>query len=103
MKAVQFSAYGGPEVLQVVEVAKPQPGPGQVRIAVRAAGVNPSDWKDRSGDARDSTPVTLPSGVGFEAAGIVDAVGADVTTVAVGEAVFGYGISTVAQYALLTH
>lgn len=103
MKAVQFSEYGGPEVLQVVEVAKPQAGPGQVRIAVRAAGVNPSDWKDRSGDARDATPVALPSGVGFEAAGVVDEIGVGVTTVTVGDAVFGYGLNTVAEYALLTH
>lgn len=103
MKAVQFSEYGGPEVLHVVEIEKPHAGPGQVRIAVRAAGVNPSDWKDRTGDARDSSPVPLPSGVGFEASGVVDEVGAGVSNVSVGEAVFGYGANTVAEYAVLTH
>jgi NADPH:quinone reductase-like Zn-dependent oxidoreductase len=103
MKAVRFSEYGGPEVLQIVEIDAPHAGPGQVRIAVRAAGVNPSDWKDRAGDARDSEPVALPSGVGFEASGIVDEVGAGVANVCVGDAVFGNGVNTVAQYAVLTH
>jgi NADPH:quinone reductase-like Zn-dependent oxidoreductase len=103
MKAVQFSEYGGPEVLQVIEIKEPNAGAGQVRIAVRAAGVNPSDWKDRAGDARDSEPVPLPSGVGFEASGVVDEVGTGVSNVAVGDAVFGYGSDTVADYAILSH
>jgi NADPH:quinone reductase-like Zn-dependent oxidoreductase len=103
MKAIQFSEYGGPEVLHVVEIDEPHAGPGQVRIAVRAAGVNPSDWKDRAGDARDSEPVPLPSGVGFEASGIVDEVGAGVSNVSPGDSVFGYGRNAVAEYAVLTH
>ncbi len=103
MKAVQFHEYGGPEVLNLVEVEEPHAGPGQVRIAVRAAGVNQSDWKDRAGEARDSEPVTLPSGVGFEASGVVDEVGPGVSNVSVGDAVFGYGANTVAQYAVLSH
>ncbi|MEI9939202.1 MAG: NADP-dependent oxidoreductase [Pseudomonadota bacterium] len=103
MKAVQFSEYGGPEVLRVVDIDEPHAGPGQVRIAVRAAGVNPSDWKDRAGDARDATPVPLPSGVGFEASGVVDEVGPGVSNAAIGDAVFGFGVSTVAQYAVLSH
>jgi NADPH:quinone reductase-like Zn-dependent oxidoreductase len=103
MKAVQFHEYGGPEVLHIVEVEEPHAGPGQVRIAVRAAGVNPSDWKDRAGDARDSEPVLLPSVVGFEASGVVDEVGPGASSVSVGDAVFGYGANTVAQYAVLSH
>src|SRR5580704_8403698 len=103
MKAVQFSEYGGPEVLHVVDVDEPHAGPGQVRIAVRAAGVNPSDWKRRAGYYRDFDPVTFPSGVGVEASGVVDEVGPDVSNVSVGDAVFGYGASTMAQYAVLTH
>jgi NADPH:quinone reductase-like Zn-dependent oxidoreductase len=103
MKAVQFHQYGGPEVLQIVEIEPPHAGPGQVRIAVRAAGVNPSDWKDRAGEARDATPVPLPSGVGFEASGVVDEVGPGVQGVAVGDAVFGFGANTVAQHAVLSH
>ena len=101
MKAVQFSEYGSPEVLQVVDVDEPHAGPGQVRIAVRAAGVNPSDWmKLRAGRWRDR-PIPLPSGVGVEGAGVVDEVGEGVTGVSIGDAVFGYGINTVAQYAVL--
>ena len=49
MKAVSFSQFGGPEVLEIVDLPDPHPGPGQVRITVRAAGVNPSDWKKRKG------------------------------------------------------
>lgn len=103
MKAVQFSEYGGPEVLRVVDAVEPHAGPGQVRIAVRAAGVNPSDGlKIRAGRWRDR-PIPLPSGVGVEGSGIVDEVGAGVIDVAIGDAVFGYGINTMAQYAVLTH
>jgi len=103
MKAVLYSEYGGPEVLRVVDLDEPHAGPGQVRIAVRAAGVNPSDWKDRAGDARDATAVSLPAGVGFEASGVVDEVGRGVSNVSIGDAVFGFGVNTVAQYAVLTH
>ena len=103
MKAVQFSEYGGPEVLHVVDVDEPHAGPGQVRIAVRAAGVNPSDWKRRAGYYRDFEPVTFPSGVGVEASDIVDEVGPGVSKVSVEDAVFGYGANTVAQYAVLTN
>ena len=49
MRAVQFNEYGGPDVLHVGEVAEPHAGAGQVRVAVRAVGVNPIDWKVRSG------------------------------------------------------
>jgi len=101
MKAVQFNEYGGPEVLRVVEVDEPHAGPGQVRIAVRAAGVNASDWmKIRAGRWRDQ-PIPLPSGVGVEGAGIVDEVGEGVTDLALGDAVLGYGFDMVAQYAVL--
>jgi NADPH:quinone reductase-like Zn-dependent oxidoreductase len=103
MKTVQYSEYGGPEVLQIVEIDEPHAGPGQVRIAVRAAGVNPSDWKLRAGQYRDFKPLTFPSGVGVEASGVVDEVGTGVSNVAVGDAVFGYGANTVARYAILTH
>ena len=75
MKAVQFDEYGGPEVLKIVEIDEPHAGPGQVRIAVNAAGVNPAEWKIRAGLFKDFMPVEFPSGVGFEGAGIVDEVG----------------------------
>jgi NADPH:quinone reductase-like Zn-dependent oxidoreductase len=99
MKAVQFAEHGGPEVLQVVEVDEPHPGPGEIRVAVRAAGVNPLDWKLRAG----LMPVrSLPAGSGFDAAGVVDEVGEGVDGVAVGDAVFGFGRDTYAEHAVLT-
>src|SRR6478672_2860548 len=78
MKAVRFSRFGGPEVLEIVDLPDPHPGPGQVRIAVRAAGVNPSDWKKREGLMDGELPQTL----GHEAAGVVDELGEGVTDVA---------------------
>ena len=103
MKAIQFNEYGGPEVLQVVDIDGPHAGPGQVRIAVRAAGVNPSDWKRRAGLYRDFDEVIFPSGGGVEASGVVDEVGPGVSNVSVGDAVFGFGQDTMAQYAILTN
>src|ERR1700677_295305 len=104
MKAAQFAEYGGPEVLRLVEVNEPHAGPGQVRIAVRAAGVNAIDWKIREGEMREADPITLPAGTGFDAAGVVDEVGAGVSGVgvALGDAVFGIGSATYAEYAVLS-
>lgn len=102
MKAVQFSEYGGPEVLKVADAEEPHAGPGQVRIAVRASGVNPADWKRRSGIFRDFMPLEFPHIVGFEASGIVDEVGKGVSGVSPGDAVFGLGNHATAEYAVLT-
>ncbi|MFD7428123.1 NADP-dependent oxidoreductase [Streptomyces sp. NPDC059818] len=93
MKAVRFSRFGGPEVLEVVDLPDPRPGPGQVRIAVRAAGVNPSDWKKRQGLMGQELPQTM----GYEAAGRVDELGEGVTDVAVGDHVFGFSADGAAQ------
>ncbi|MFE3688021.1 MULTISPECIES: NADP-dependent oxidoreductase [Streptomyces] len=93
MKAVRFSRFGGPEVLELVDLPDPQPGPGEVRIAVRAAGVNASDWKKRQGLMDPELPQTL----GYEAAGVVDALGEGVTDVAVGDRVFGFSGAGAAQ------
>ena len=76
-RAVVAPAYGGPEVLTVVEMDPGEPGPGQVLLDVRAAGVNPSDWKLVAGRFGDD-PARLPLRLGFEAAGVVLAVGPDV-------------------------
>ena len=103
MQAVQFAEYGGPEVLQVVEADEPHAGTGQIRIAVRAAGVNGIDWKLRAGYLQEQMPVTLPAGIGMDAAGVVDEVGEGVTGVAVGDEVFGTGSATLAEYAVLSH
>jgi NADPH:quinone reductase-like Zn-dependent oxidoreductase len=93
MKAVRFSRFGGPEVLEIVDLPDPHPGPGQVRIAVRAAGVNASDWKKREGLMDPELPQTL----GYEAAGVVDELGDGVTDVAVGDRVFGLSPDGAAQ------
>ncbi len=102
MKAVQFNEYGGPEVLKVVEIDEPHAGAGELRIAVRTAGVNPADWKRRAGFFRDFMPLEFPYTVGFEAAGIVDEVGEGVSGVSVGDAVFGLGAGATAEYSVLT-
>ena len=93
MKAVRFSQFGGPAVLEIVDLPDPHPGPGQVRIAVRAAGVNPSDWKKRKGLMDGELPQTM----GHEAAGVVDELGEGVADVAVGDRVFGFSAEGAAQ------
>ncbi len=93
MKAARFSRFGGPEVLEIVDLPDPHPGPGQVRIAVRAAGVNASDWKKRQGLMDQDLPQTM----GYEAAGIIDELGDGVTDVAIGDGVFGFSADGAAQ------
>lgn len=85
MKAARFSRFGTPEVLELVDLPDPHPGAGEIRIRVRAAGVNASDWKKRQGLLDQELPQTL----GYEAAGIVDELGENVRDVAVGDEVFG--------------
>lgn len=93
MKAVGYDRYGGPEVLRVLDVPVPEPGPGQVRVRVEATSVNLSDWEGLVGRPayarigglrRPARPV-----LGSDIAGVVDAVGAGVTDVSVGDAVYG--------------
>ena len=90
MKAVIFEDFGGPEVLHLAEVEAPTPGPKHVRVRVRAAGVNPIDFKIRAGLMRPSLPPKLPAIPGNEAAGVVEEVGAEVTGINVGDEVFGW-------------
>lgn len=102
MKKVGFAAFGGPEVLRLVDAEVPRPGPGRIRIAVRAAGVNPVDWRLREGQVLGAHPVRLPAGVGLDAAGVVDEVGAGVEDIEVGDRVFGEGVDTYAEFAVLS-
>lgn len=99
MKAVQYSQFGGPEVLEIAEVDEPHAGPGQIRVAVRAAGINPVDWKMRRGMMGGD----LPARTGREVAGVVDEVGDGVSDVATGDEVFGFadGGGGVAEKVLL--
>jgi len=102
MKAVQFQQYGGPEVLQLVDLPDPHPAKGQVRIRVRAAGISATDPKIRSGALAFGG--TLPQTTGRDVAGIVDELGEDVTDVKIGDRVFGISDdgAAAAEYALLT-
>src|SRR5438309_8320163 len=88
-KAYGFKGYGGPEVQAFMDVPKPVPGPSEMLVAVRTAGVNPADWKVRTGLMREVFPLELPAVFGYEVAGVVEAVGPDVESLAVGDEVFG--------------
>jgi NADPH:quinone reductase-like Zn-dependent oxidoreductase len=104
MKAYVYNAHGGPEVESFADVPRPEPGPGQLLIAVHAAGVNPADWKRRSGGMRtpDSPPEHFPLLFGREAAGVVEAAGDGADGFAVGDAVFGNtDAGGFSEYALL--
>ncbi len=100
MKAIQFHDYGGPEVLVLEEVTRPEPGVGQVLIRVVAAGVNPADWKIRGGLYKAFNSVTLPAIPGLDGAGIIEAVGPDVTAFKPGDEVYGVFTSSYAEYVL---
>ncbi|MEU6511969.1 NADP-dependent oxidoreductase [Streptomyces sp. NPDC046942] len=102
MKKVSFAEFGGPDVLHLIDAEDPHAGPGRIRIAVRAAGVNPVDWRLREGQVLGAHPIELPAGVGLDAAGVVDEVGEGVEGVEVGDRVFGEGTSTYAEFAVLS-
>ena len=101
MRALQFRAYGGPEVLEWAEAPEPHAGPGQVRVAMRAASVNPIDWKVLTGMLSGGKPMQGTGYLGYDAAGVVDEVGDGVSGVSVGDEVFGRGRNTQAEYAVL--
>jgi NADPH:quinone reductase-like Zn-dependent oxidoreductase len=86
MRAIRQETFGGPEVLRLVEVERPEPGPTEVLVRVHAAGVNPVDWWTRSGKGvlRD-----LPMTVGWDLSGVVEEAGRGVTRFAPGDEVFG--------------
>jgi NADPH:quinone reductase-like Zn-dependent oxidoreductase len=99
--SVLFSEYGDSDVLRVANVPALSPDPGQVRIAVRAAGINPIDWKTMQGDMREAIPLTLPAGLGTDVAGVVDQVGTGVTEFRVGDVVMGASLTpSFAEFAL---
>lgn len=108
MRAAVNDKFGGPEVLEVRDVAEPHAGPGQLRVRVAAAGLNPMDWmviadddfgrRLRSARGAQSGPTVF----GHDFAGVVDEVGAGVTGFAVGDRVFGGALSrAVAEYAVV--
>jgi NADPH:quinone reductase-like Zn-dependent oxidoreductase len=102
-RAVQFESFGGPEALRIRDVPVPQSGPGQLRVRVTAAGLNPMDWYMTS-DAETAARfgLSLPCGFGTDFAGVVDQVGDGVTRFAVGDRVFGGALSrAVAEYVVV--
>ncbi|MGZ4602686.1 MAG: NADP-dependent oxidoreductase [Kineosporiaceae bacterium] len=101
MRALQFATYGGPEVLTWGDAPDPHAGPGQIRIVVRAASVNPIDGKLLTGAMSGGEPLTGTGYLGRDASGVVDEVDEGVTGVSVGDDVFGRGPNTQAEYAVL--
>jgi NADPH:quinone reductase-like Zn-dependent oxidoreductase len=103
VKAVRFTEYGGVDVLKVVEVPKPEPGPGQVLVQVKAAGINPGEAKIREGLLHSMWPATFPSGEGSDLAGVVAATGPGVAGVNAGDEVIGFTDSRAshAEYVLV--
>jgi NADPH:quinone reductase-like Zn-dependent oxidoreductase len=89
-KAVRFEEYGEIDVLQVADVERPTPGPGQVLVRVKAAGINPGEAGIRKGLMHERWPATFPSGQGSDLAGVVEETGEGVDGVAVGEEVIGF-------------
>ncbi|WP_217548545.1 NADP-dependent oxidoreductase [Streptomyces sp. GbtcB6] len=100
MQAVRFHAYGGIDVLRVEEVERPVPGPGQVLVEVRAAGIQPGEAMIREGARHGRWPATFPSGQGSDLAGVVVAAGPEVRGFAVGDEVVGFthGRASHAEY-----
>jgi NADPH:quinone reductase-like Zn-dependent oxidoreductase len=101
MRAIQYASFGGPEVLALVDVPEPHAAAGQIRVAVKAVGVNPVDWKFRRGMIGGD----LPRRTGLEVAGVVDEVGDGIEDASVGDEVFGSveGGNGAADFALLAH
>ncbi|MGI3780202.1 MAG: NADP-dependent oxidoreductase [Janthinobacterium lividum] len=102
MKALTYTEYGSTDVLHVAAMPEPHAGPGEIRIKVAAASINPVDWKVVAGYMAGGAPLEGPTVPGYDAAGVVDEVGEGVTGVTVGDDVFGIGAGTQAEYAVLS-
>jgi len=89
-RAVRFDEYGDIDVLNVVEVERPAPGPGQVLVRVKAAGINPGEASIRKGLMHERWPATFPSGQGSDLAGVVEEVGPEVDSFSLGDEVLGW-------------
>lgn len=90
MRAMTYDRFGGPEVLRLTDVAVPVVGPGEVRIRVRRASVNPVDWKVMAGGLTGLMPHVFPIIPGWDVAGVVEAVGPDTPELQEGDEVLGY-------------
>jgi NADPH:quinone reductase-like Zn-dependent oxidoreductase len=91
MRAIEFEAYGGPDVLHLREIAPPTPANGDVLVDVHAVSVNPVDWKIRSGRMAAAMPLTFPATTGRDGAGVVRAAGPGADAGLVGKRVAFFG------------
>src|ERR1700747_3669004 len=100
--AIVMTGYGPPEVLMWAAAPLPEPGEGQIRIKVKAAGISPTDLALRAGYLKDAIPLAPNAVLGFEAAGTVDAVGPGVASASVGDGVTAllFSLGGYAEYAL---
>ncbi len=101
MRAIRYHDYGGPDRLVVDQVTRPQVQAGSVLVQVKATGVNPMDWKMRSGALRQFMPAQFPATPGIELAGVVDEVGPGVHELQKGQAVYGIAGNANAEYAVV--
>ena len=90
--------YGGPEQIKIEQVERPEPQAGQVLVRLYAIGVNPADWKMRSGYYQKFMPLSMPWIPGLEGSGIIEAVGPGVTDFKKGQKVFGAFSNSYAEY-----
>jgi NADPH:quinone reductase-like Zn-dependent oxidoreductase len=102
MKAVSIHEYGGPEVLRFEDAPRPEPGPGQVLVRISASGVNPVDWKVRTGELKHFLQYKMPMIPGWDFSGVVEALGPGSARFKVGDQVYGHPAiprnGTYAQY-----
>jgi len=99
-QAIRYHGYGGSDQLKLETLERPQPGAGEVLVKVHFAGVNPIDWKLRSGAYQAFMPVTFPGQPGIDVSGVVEEVGPGVTAWKKGQAVFGVAKGSYAEFAL---
>lgn len=98
MKAARIHRHGGPDVITIEDIARPEPGPGQVLVEVAATSFNPTETALRSGILNDIVPVKLPQTLGWDVAGTIAALGEGVRTHAVGDRVIGWVNGAAAEF-----
>ncbi len=98
MRKLVYRSFGGTDVLELADVEVPTPGAGEVLVRVKAAAINPVDWKMREGQVKLLTGWRMPQGQGLEFAGVVERVGRGVAEYAVGDEIFGAAKDCIADY-----
>ncbi len=100
MQVARIHDYGGPEQIVIEQAPRPEPKAGEVLVHLKAAGVNPADWKARAGYMKQFMPLAFPWIPGLEGAGTIETVGSNVTTLKPGQAVLGPITNSYAEYAV---